>query len=360
MTSPTNAREWIALSLVPKLGPIRVKWLRQQQLPWPEGWMQQMSSAQRSYLRFLLSDHATAQLDTALGWEDAPLQRAILYPGHPLWPPLLNELDDPPMVLWASGNADCLTLPAVAVVGSRYASLDGLHHALSMSRQLACAGLCVASGLAMGIDAAAHRGALEAAGATIGVLGCGIDVVYPASHRALYQQLLEGNGLILSEFSPGTPARAGHFPRRNRIITGLCRGVLVVEARQRSGSLVSARLALEQNREVFALPAALENTNAGGCLWLIQQGAKLVTCAADILEEYGIEQQATSRPTGDSVASVQGADSLVAVLGAQALSLDSIAARSQRTPAECQLELQWLELDDKVLRVPGGWIKKIV
>lgn len=359
MNCPTNAREWIALSLLPKLGPVRVKWLRQQQLPWPEGWMQQLSGAQRSYLRFLLSDQATAQLFPLLAWEDTNLRRAILYPGHAAWPTLLDELDDPPMVLWASGNPDCLTRPAIAMVGSRHASLDGLHHALLMARELAAAGMCIVSGLARGIDAAAHRGALEAAGATIGVLGCGIDLVYPSSHRALYQQVVAGNGLILSEFSPGTPARAGHFPRRNRIITGLCRGVLVVEAKQRSGSLVSARLALEQNRDVFALPGALENPNAAGCLKLIQQGAKLVTCATDILEEYAAEQWAGPEVTNAPDESGKTSHSLVDVLGATALSLDIIAARSQLTPAECQLELQWLELDNKVLRVPGGWVKNV-
>lgn len=200
------------------------------------------------------------------------------------YPDALRQIHGPPLVLYIRGQKCLLNKPQIGIVGSRHASRAGLDHARQFARALSEQGYVITSGMAMGVDGAAHQGALEASGPTLAVLGTGVDVVYPDGHRQLAAQIAR-DGALISEFPPGTPPRANHFPRRNRIISGLSQGVLVVEAGLRSGSLITARLALEQGREVFAIPGSIHNPLARGCHQLIRQGAKLVESVTDIEEE---------------------------------------------------------------------------
>lgn len=218
-----------------------------------------------------------------LVWLDQPGHRLITiydldYPG------MLKQITDPPPLLFVVGNTDVLSSPQIAIVGSRNPSFLGQQTAEAFAHDLAVQGITITSGLALGIDAAGHQGALRATGRTIAVAGTGPDRVYPARHKELATQIIQ-HGAIVSEFPPGTQALANHFPRRNRIISGLSLGLLVVEAAQQSGSLITARLALEQNREVFAIPGSIHDPLARGCNALIREGAKLVESTQDILEE---------------------------------------------------------------------------
>jgi DNA processing protein len=208
----------------------------------------------------------------------------FLVRGSPEYPALLEEIYDPPLVLYARGQTALLEQPGIAIVGTRKPTIYGLQMAQGIGSDLGSRGIAVISGLARGIDAAAHRGCLKGGGKTIAVLGCGIDIVYPREHRQLTQQILE-HGLILSEFAPGTSPAPQNFPVRNRIISGLALGALIVEASEYSGSLITARLAMEQNRDVFALPGNLTTPQSFGPNYLIKQGAKLVQSWRDIVEE---------------------------------------------------------------------------
>ena len=201
------------------------------------------------------------------------------------YPGLLAEIPDAPPLLYCLGNTDLLAMPQIALVGSRHATRSGLELAEAFAAELAVRGLCITSGLAYGVDAASHRGALKAGGKTLAVLGTGIDVPYPRRNIGLYRQIAE-QGLLVSEFPPGSPPRREQFPQRNRVISGLSLGVLVVEAAVRSGSLITARFALEQGREVFAIPGSIHNPHARGCHRLIREGACLVESVEDIVEAW--------------------------------------------------------------------------
>jgi DNA processing protein len=203
-----------------------------------------------------------------------------------LYPPLLKEIDSPPAILYVRGDTNLLSLPQIAIVGSRQHSATGENNAGAFAKSLSASGFVITSGMALGIDAAAHCGTMPE-GKTIAVLGTGIDVIYPRRHSDLYQKILSSGGAIVSEFPPGTPARAGNFPQRNRIISGLSLGVLVVEAAIQSGSLITARLALNQGREVFAIPGSIHNPLSKGCHRLIREGATLTETAQDIVSELG-------------------------------------------------------------------------
>jgi DNA processing protein len=208
--------------------------------------------------------------------------------GEPGYPSLLKEIYDPPLILYARGHLEILEKSGIAIVGTRKPTLYGLQMAQGLAADLGNRGLCIISGLARGIDGAAHRGCIEENGSTIAVLGCGIDVVYPREHHNLTQKILQ-NGLLLSEFPPGTSPAPQNFPIRNRIISGLALGAVIVEASEYSGSLITARLAMEQNREVFALPGNLTSPQSFGPNYLIKQGAKLVQTWRDIVEELPSE-----------------------------------------------------------------------
>ena len=224
-------------------------------------------------------------VDAAMTWAHGP-GHAILTPDSPGWPPLLRTLADAPALLYVQGDADLIAMPQLAVVGSRNPTTGGCENARAFAGALARAGLVITSGLALGIDAAAHQGALGVGGATVAVLGTGIDVLYPASNRALAQRIA-AEGALVSELPLGTPPRRVNFPGRNRVISALSLGVLVVEAAERSGSLITARLAAEQGREVFALPGSIHNPMARGCHSLIRNGAVLTESLNDILTEIG-------------------------------------------------------------------------
>jgi len=219
------------------------------------------------------------------------------------YPSQLKEIADPPPLLFVRGNPDLLSHPQIAIVGSRNPSSLGEETAFNFAKTLSRHGFVITSGLALGIDAASHRGALNAKGYTVAVTGTGLDRVYPARHKELATEIVN-TGVMISEFPPGTTAKANHFPRRNRIISGLCQGLLVVEAAKQSGSLITARMALEQNREVFAIPGSIHNPLARGCNALIREGAKLVETTQDILEELNQYYQQDDKITPITMESI--------------------------------------------------------
>jgi DNA processing protein len=269
------------------------------------------------------------------------------------YPRALMNIPDPPLLLYVKGRRELLNSPALAVVGSRNATPQGLGNSESFARAASEAGLCIASGLAHGIDAAAHRGGLSGRGSSIAIVGTGLDKVYPAANKKLAHQLAE-NGALVSEFPIGTPPLAANFPRRNRIISGMSLGCLVVEASLQSGSLITARMALEQGREVFAIPGSIHAPQAKGCHYLIKQGAKLVECAQDILEELGYAASVGTAFT-DSITG----HPLLAHLGYDPTDLDSLSRRSGLTIDALSAILLQLELDGSVAVLPGGLYQRI-
>jgi DNA processing protein len=297
-----------------------------------------------------------AALEATRAWLAEDTHHLLTW-ADPRYPKPLLELADAPLVLFAHGRVDRLGhVPAIALVGSRNASASGCEDARALARALAEAGVCVVSGLALGIDGAAHQGALDAgeAGAgTIAVVGTGLDRVYPPRHRALAHAIAE-RGLLLSEYPLGTPPLAENFPRRNRIISGLVRAVLVVEATLKSGSLITARLAAEQGRDVFAMPGSIHSIHHKGCHALIKQGAKLVESAADVLEEIGLGGVAAKQRRSTPEASRDDEDMLVGTLTHAPVDLDTLVARSGRSSAEVLAALTLLELEGKAEQLPGG------
>ena len=277
------------------------------------------------------------------------------------YPALLGAIDDPPECLYVRGDAAVLHLPCLAIVGSRNPTRGGEQNAYEFARFLGQHNFCIVSGLAAGIDAAAHRGALAAGAATVAFLGHGIDTVYPARHRELADEIAS-RGALVSEFPLGTPPMKPLFPQRNRLISGLSLGTVVVEAARQSGSLITARLAAEQGREVFALPGSIHNPMARGCHRLIRDGAKLVESAEDIVNELGalaggvlqFSEQAPERASGPLAGEDAGYRSLHAVLGHDPVSIDELASRSGLTIDELSSMLLILELNGKVEKLSGG------
>ncbi|HRE15969.1 MAG TPA: DNA-processing protein DprA [Rhodocyclaceae bacterium] len=305
----------------------------------------------------LLFDSSTAaaideNVDAALAWAEQPGCHLVTL-ADPHYPQLLLQAADPPNLLYVRGNPELLNTPALAIVGSRNATPQGNKTAEDFAQTLAERGLTIVSGLALGIDGAAHRGALAAKGRTIAVIGTGVDRVYPARHKALATQILEC-GAIVSEFPLGTPALAANFPRRNRIISGLARGVLVVEAALQSGSLITARLAGEQGREVFAIPGSIHSPLARGCHQLIKQGAKLVEGAADVLDELGwqvIPEQIAGTLVDDHP--------ILAALGHDPCTVDDLAARTGLATDQLLAQLLTLELDGQIAGLPGNRYQRL-
>jgi len=297
--------------------------------------------------------------------------RRILTLSDPDYPAALLEIEDPPLMLYLTGMAHgdlAATLAnCIAVVGSRNPTPQGAINARDFARVLAQAGLTVVSGLALGVDGAAHRGALEGIApastqlATVAVVGTGLDRVYPKSHLALAHVIAQ-RGLLLSEYPIGTPPLAANFPRRNRIIAALSRGTLVVEAALQSGSLITARLAAEQGREVFAIPGSIHSTQSRGCHALIKQGAKLVESAQDILEELQPGLPAAPLRPADATAPAPGPHgaSVLHDLGHDPVGLDALLARTGLDTATLQAQLMELELAGLVARLPGGLFQRIV
>jgi DNA processing protein len=295
------------------------------------------------------------QIAPALAW----LQQAgnhVVTLADEAYPKALLEIPDPPPLLYAKGNLQLLGSRCIAVVGSRNASPQGEKNAEDFAAALSHNGFCIVSGLALGIDGAAHRGALRASGSTIAVVGTGLDIVYPARHRELAHQIAE-HGLIISEFGLGTPSRAQNFPRRNRIISGLSQGCLVVEANVRSGSLITARLAAEQGREVFAIPGSIHSPLAKGCHLLIKQGAKLVDNIQDIVDELG-----GSFSIGNAVEHDLETETnpILECIGYEAVSVETLIERTGLTSDSLSAMLLMLELENKIASLPGGRYQRIV
>ncbi len=293
-------------------------------------------------------------------WHQPNHQQYIVTIEDDAYPALLKQISSPPLVLFAHGDITLLMRHQIAIVGCRSPSHYGRSAAYDMAEQLARKGIVITSGLALGIDACAHRGAMSV-GNTIAVLGCGIDRIYPKRHSAIYEQMLSDGNLLISEFSPGTPAKAEHFPRRNRIVSGLSLGVLVIEAAIKSGSLITVRCALEQNREVFALPGNIHQIQSEGCHFLIQQGAKLVTCSEHILDEFqslNLTQVPSSIEVGKkSPISPLATSRLLDSVDFDVTPIDIITERSELPVQEVLAALLEYELRGFVASTAGGYVK---
>jgi DNA processing protein len=306
------------------------------------------------------------RLATTLAWREAAPHRRVMVLGDSDYPPLLLHSPDPPLLLYLAGDAALLGRPSIALVGSRKPSAQGLDHARAFGQGLSAAGWTVVSGLAAGVDGAAHDGALTSAalvrlrgqdaGSTVAVIGTGIDIAYPSVNRALAGRIA-AQGLIVSEFCLGTPPLAANFPMRNRLIAGLSRGTVVIEAALRSGSLITARLAAEAGREVMALPGSVLAAQSAGCHALIRQGAALVTSVEQVLEELQALPAATqlteaARPPPADAS--DPSDPVLAALGHDPLSLDALIQRCGWPAPRLSAHLLTLELADEVARLPGG------
>jgi DNA processing protein len=318
-------------------------------------------AALRDYLR--APDWSGVEND--MRWLEQP-RNFLLKITDPAYPARLRQLSNPPSALFLHGDPDLLSLPQLAIVGSRHPSTGGCRNAGDFAGFLAASGLVIASGLAIGIDAAAHRGALDVDGLTLAVTGTGLDRVYPARNRGLAHDIAM-NGLLVSEFPCGTPPRPGNFPRRNRILAGLSAGTLVVEAAMQSGSLITARLAAEAGREVFAIPGSIHNPMARGCHALIRQGAKLVETGEHVLEELGpllrevgfSPQHVSSTPGPAAVTMDPQHRALLEAMGFDPVTTDDLVSRTGFAAAEVSSILLLLELQGHVSSGSGGLFTRV-
>lgn len=355
---------WLALNQIQGLGNASICQLLAK-FTSPDG----VFSASLSQLREIVNDEFAQKINKgvdaeaiqpALDWLKKDNAHIVTladeaYPKH------LLEISNPPAIIYAIGNLKWLNHPTIAMVGSRSATPQGEKNAEDFAQSLCDQGMCVVSGMALGIDGAAHRGALKSNGATIAVVGTGLDIVYPARHRDLAHRIAE-RGLIISEFPLGTPSKAQNFPRRNRIISGLSLGCLVVEANIESGSLITARLAAEQGREVFAIPGSIHSPVSKGCHQLIKQGAKLVENTTDILEElknllsehspFGSMQKSDETPAEPS--------KLLASMGFDAINFETIKTITGLTTEVLSSMLMVLELEGKVTTLAGGKYQRLM
>lgn len=363
MTQDPGLASWLQLSLTPGLSPAALRKLLQQ-----FGLPQAVLARRRGELAALVPPAALAALDSepvasavarGLEWS-AQVGHALVTLADETYPKLLLEITDPPPLLYARGRVELLARSALAIVGSRNATQQGSANAEAFARTLSESGLTIVSGLALGIDAAAHRGGLQGPGSTIAVLGTGIDVIYPQRNAALAGEIAQ-RGLLISEFPLGTAPAAHNFPRRNRLISGLARGCLVVEAAVASGSLITARAAAEQGRDVFAVPGSIHSPLAKGCHALIKSGAKLVESAEDVLTElsgFRPSGYASTRepPRREPTATDTG---LLAHMGHDPVDVDSLCSRAGLTAEQVSSELLRLELDGRVAALPGGLYQRL-
>jgi len=354
MSLDASLASWLKLTQISGLGNEGLRHLLQA-FGSPEAILDASVSSLSQYVKPAIAKAIKGEFDASLlditaAWLDCPLNRIITL-ADAEYPQALLNISDPPLLLYAKGRLDLLNVRSLAVVGSRHSTAQGVRNAEAFAKAASESGLCIVSGMAHGIDAAAHKGGLQGAGSSVAVVGTGLDKVYPAANRDLAHQLAQ-HGTIISEFPLGTPPLASNFPRRNRIISGLSEGCLVVEASLQSGSLITARMALEQGREVFAIPGSIHSPQSKGCHALIKQGAKLVESAQDILEEFGFAVNGTKT----------GANSehpLLAHLGYDSTDIETLSQRSGLTIAELSAILLQLELDGAVATLPGGLYQRI-
>ncbi len=379
----TDRAAWLALTLTPGLGPVAIATLLRRLGP-PEAVADAGAATLAAVVGPELAERLRADdparriaVDAALAWAANPECHLVAL-GDAAYPPALLEIADPPPLLYVRGDPSSLKRTALAIVGSRHGTRGGTRDAAAFAADLAGQGWVIVSGLALGIDAAAHDGALRT-GLTVAVMGTGLDRVYPAVHRELARRIVGAGGALVSELALGTPARRDTFPRRNRLIAGLARGVLVVEAARRSGSLITARLAAETGREVFAIPGSIHSPLSRGCHWLIRQGAKLVESSADIAAELpapgagdrSIRKAAADAappapPTADAGTAGEpraawsdaAAAVLVALAGGAPESVDSLSSTSPFGAATIQAALLELELAEQVERLADGRFRR--
>jgi DNA processing protein len=338
---------------------------------------QVVSAEQASALR-VEPDELTELLERTWAWLQAPgtgrAQAHVVVLGDSNYPEALLAIEDPPLMLYLLGpkHFSAALAPSIAIVGSRNPTPQGASNARQFAKALGQAGLLVVSGLALGVDAAAHEGALDALApaserlATVAVVGTGLDRVYPKRHLALAHRIAQ-NGLLVSEYPLGTPPLSANFPRRNRLIAGLAQGTLVIEAALKSGSLITARLSVEQGKDVFAIPGSIHSTQARGCHALIKQGAKLVESAQDVLEEMQLDGPATlamgsvaaDARANDDASRASPEPALLRALGFDPTGLDALQARCGLDTASLQAQLMALELDGLVARLPGGLFQRV-
>jgi DNA processing protein len=364
----SDVAQWIALNQTPGLGNAALC-----QLLTKFGSPEAIYSASISQLREVVDADIARKIGQGvdldaiaptLGWLQKNNAHIITLADNE-YPQKLLEITNPPAVLYAIGNLHWLNHPSIAMVGSRSATQQGEKNAEDFAQSLCNSGLCVVSGMALGIDGAAHRGALKANGATIAVVGTGLDIVYPARHRDLAHKIAE-RGLIISEFPLGTPSKAQNFPRRNRLISGLSLGCLVVEANIDSGSLITARLATEQGRDVFAIPGSIHSPVAKGCHQLIKQGAKLVESTQDILEEIKNLLPTTNSPTGlmphlgTNISNATEANTVLGLMGYDAINFDTLLQLSALTTEALSAMLMVLELDGKITVLNGNKYQRLM
>jgi DNA processing protein len=376
---------WLRLQLTPGVGNASARrllatfGLPQALFSQPQVSLEQVVSSAQADALLAPPEGWLTLVDTTWDWLQAnPAQRSVLVLGDRGYPQGLLNMEDPPLLLYAMGEARALARHAIAdqadrsmaIVGSRNPTPPGLTNATQFARALAQAGMTIVSGLALGVDGAAHEGALEGASAgqlaTIAVVGTGLDRVYPRQHRDLAHRISQ-RGLLLSEYPLGTPPTAANFPRRNRLIAGLSRGTLVVEAALLSGSLITARLASEQGKDVFAIPGSIHATQSRGCHALIKQGAKLVESAQDVMEELewgylppvATENGASQEDDTEATGQFDPEEGLLEALGFYPTSLDALLARTGLDTSTLQGQLMQLELQGDLVRLPGGLFQRM-
>jgi DNA processing protein len=372
----TQQQRRLALALLPGLGAARHKTLHQLLVATNDGdaltcdavVAAGFTSALWHDLQLVLQDKTpvavSTQCDQCLEWAQHGGHH-LLTLASPQYPPLLYEIPDPPPLLFVRGQVDVLALPQLGIVGSRSPTADGRKNARNFAAKLAGAGYLITSGLALGIDGESHSGALAGGGRTVAVLGTGLDRMYPRKHAALAEQIIE-HGALVSEFLPGTDAYPGNFPQRNRIISGLAHGVLVVEAATQSGSLITARLAAEQGREVFVLPGSIHNPMARGCHQLIRQGAKLVETVSDILEELPalldwerervLEDAAVNASADHRPGLTAATRRVLAQIAYDPVPVDALVQQSALDVATLYTHLMTLELAGLITKRAGGYV----
>ncbi|MFH1020257.1 MAG: DNA-processing protein DprA [Pseudomonadota bacterium] len=361
-----TTHQWLSLAFTPGLGPATLKKLVER-----FGSARQILAADRKGLEecsFLRKESLVSLCDQrtiveAVAERELRLAEkagiTLLCWDDPLFPPLLKEINDPPPILYVLGSPQLLSAPGIAMVGARAASSYGLQVAERLASELARHDLVITSGLALGIDTAAHRGALAEGGNTIAVMGCGLDIIYPSQNKKLHGQIA-GHGAIISESPLGTLPEGFRFPARNRIISGLSLGVVVVEAAHRSGTLITAHQALEQGRDVFAIPGRIDSPKSEGCHHLIQEGAKLVHSGADILEELNLTTPASppeTRPQAPPLPPEEG--KVFSLLEGSPRNIEEIIQAAQLPPHRISEILLHLELQGLVASLPGNQYQRL-